>query len=495
MPRLHTVPRMSARVTQMQRCSPTDRIEVMSDLGEKCGVFGVYGKGLDAARLTFFGLYALQHRGQESSGIATTDGENIFCHKKMGLVAQVFAEKDIQKLKGHIAVGHNRYSTSKSSHVKHAQPVYIEDVGLTLVHNGNIPSTDALEHFLASKNVAYKTLSDSEMIAESVAVGMRDGLQLEDAIQKIFPLITGAFSILMMDRHNLVAIRDNYGIRPLSIAKLNGGFVFSSETCALHPIGAEEVRDVQPGEMIVVNESGMRSIQIAVGIQKLDIFEFVYFARPDSVLLGKSVYSVRKNCGVELAKEYPIDVDVIIPVPETAIPVAIGYSQAAGVPLETGLIKNRYIHRTFIQPEQHIREQGVKIKLTPLPEVIAGKKVAIVDDSIVRGTTSRQIVQMVFEAGAKEVHFLVSSPPVRFPDFYGIDTPTQDQLIGAQKTPEEICEFLGATSLHFLSFDGLIRATGLPVDNFCTSCFTGEYPIDIKERAKEIRALPTAKLF
>ena len=467
----------------------------MSDLGEKCGVFGVYGKGMEAARLTFFGLYALQHRGQESSGIATSNGETILCHKKMGLVAQAFAEKDIQRLVGHIAVGHNRYSTSKSSQLKHSQPTHIEDVGLTLVHNGNIPSTTLLENFLASKNVAYKTLSDSEMIAETIAVYMREGSTLEDAVPKAFPLLTGAFSILLMDKHNLVAIRDNYGIRPLSIGTLNGGFVFSSETCAFHPIGAEELRDVRPGEMIIVNESGMRSVQIAMGIQKLDIFEFVYFARPDSVLLGKSVYSVRKNFGIELAKESPLDADVIIPVPETAMPVAIGYSQATGIPLETGLIKNRYIHRTFIQPEQHIREQGVKIKLTPLPEVIRGKKVVVIDDSIVRGTTSRQIVQMLFEAGAKEVNFLVSSPPVRFPDFYGIDTPTQKELIGAQKTPEEIREYLGATRLHFLSYDGLIRATGLHPDMFCTSCFTGEYPIDIKERTSEIHSLPTAKLF
>lgn len=467
----------------------------MSDLGEKCGVFGVYGKDFEAARLAFFGLYALQHRGQESSGIATSDGEQIYCHTKMGLVAQVFAEKDIQKLKGYIAVGHNRYSTSKSSNVKHAQPVHIEDVGLTLVHNGNLPSTLLLEQFLASKNAVYKTLSDSEMIAEALAIYMREGLQLEDAVPKVFPLMTGAFSILLMDRHNLIAIRDNYGIRPLSIGKLNGGFIFSSETCAFHPIGAEEIRDVRPGEMVVVNENGMRSVQIAMGIQKLDIFEFVYFSRPDSILLGQSVYGVRKNCGMQLAKETTLELDVIIPVPETAVPVAIGYSQASGVPLETGLIKNRYIHRTFIEPEQHIREQGVKIKLTPLPEVIKGKRVGVIDDSIVRGTTSRQIVQMLFEVGAKEVHFLVSSPPVRFPDFYGIDTPSQKDLMGAQKTPEEIREFLGATSLHFLSYDGLIKATGLPEELFCTSCFTGEYPIDIKERAKEIQILPAAKLF
>jgi amidophosphoribosyltransferase len=467
----------------------------MKEVSEKCGVFGVYGQGLDAGRLTFFGLYALQHRGQESSGIASSDGESIYCHKKMGLVAQVFAEKDIQKLKGHIAIGHNRYSTSKSSSIKHAQPVLIEDVGLTLVHNGNLPSTLALEQFLASHNAVYKTLSDSEMVAEAVAILMRQGLKIEEAVQKIFPLITGAFSILMMDKHSLIAIRDTFGIRPLSMGTLNGGFVFSSETCAFHPIGASFTRDVNPGEMVVVNENGLKTVQVMPGQQKLDIFEFVYFARPDSHLLGKSVYEMRKNCGVELAKEFPFEADVIIPVPETSIPNAIGLSKATGIPLETGLIKNRYIHRTFIQPEQHIREQGVKIKLTALPEVIRGKKVIVVDDSIVRGTTSRQIVQMIFEAGAAEVNFLVSSPPVLYPDFYGIDTPKQDDLLAAKMNVEEMRQYLGATRLHFLSYDGLIRATGLPENLFCTSCFTGIYPLDIKERAKEIKQLAGAKLF
>lgn len=467
----------------------------MREVSEKCGVFGVFGKNMDAARLTFFGLYALQHRGQESSGIATSDGTQIYCHKKMGLVAQAYSEKDIQKLKGSMAIGHNRYSTSKSSSVKHAQPVFIEDVGVTLVHNGNLPSTTALEEFLASKNAAYKTLSDSEMVAESVAILMREGMKLEDAVQKIFPRITGAFSILMMDKTSLVAIRDNYGIRPLSMATLNGGFVFSSETCAFHPIGAEFTRDVNPGEMIVVDENGMRSHQVMPGTQKLDIFEFVYFARPDSQILGKSVYSVRRNFGKQLAKEMNLEADVVIPVPETAMPVALAYSKHTGIPLETGLIKNRYIHRTFIAPEQHIRDQGVKLKLTPLPEVIRGKKVVVVDDSIVRGTTSRQIVQMLFEAGAKEVNFLVSSPPVLFPDFYGIDTPLQKDLLAAQMNLEEMRQYLGATRLHFLSYDGLIKATGLPESVFCTSCFTGEYPLDIKERAKEIKPLSAAKLF
>ena len=467
----------------------------MKDLGEKCGVFGIYGKDLDAGRLTFFGLYALQHRGQESSGIATSDGETVYAHKRMGLVAQVFREKDILRLPGYMAIGHNRYSTSKSSSVKHAQPVLIEDLSLTLVHNGNLPSTRALEGFLSEKGLPTKQLSDSEMIAETIAYYVRQGHALPEAIQKTYPLMTGSFSILIMDKKQLIAIRDKCGIRPLSIGSLNGGFVFSSETCAFHPIGAEYVRDVKPAEMVIVDENGMKSVMLGEGTQKLDIFEFVYFARPDSMLLGKSVYTFRKNCGIELAKEFPLEADVVIPVPETAIPVALGYAEKTGIPMEMGLIKNRYIHRTFIEPEQHIREQGVKLKLTPLPEVIKGKRVVVVDDSIVRGTTSRQIVAMLFEAGATEVNFIVSSPPVKFPDFYGIDTPLQKNLIAAERTPEEILTYLRATRLHYLSYEGLIRATELPEELFSTSCFTGEYPIDILERKAEIKDLNMKRMF
>src|SRR3989338_4767567 len=381
----------------------------MIDLGEKCAVFGIYGKGLDAGRLSFFGLYALQHRGQESSGIATSDGETVYSHKRMGLVPQVFREKDILRLPGYMAIGHNRYSTSKSSSVKHAQPVLIEDLSLTLVHNGNLPSTRALEGFLSEKGLPTKQLSDSEMIAETIAYYVRQGRTLAEAIQKTYPLMTGSFSILVMDKKQLIAIRDKCGIRPLAIGSLNGGFIFSSESCAFYPIGAQYVREVKPAEM--------------------------------------------------------------------------------------GLIKNRYIHRTFIEPEQHIREQGVKLKLTPLPEVIKGKRVVVVDDSVVRGTTSRQIVAMLFEAGATEVNFIVSSPPVKFPDFYGIDTPLQKNLIAAERTPEEILTYLRATRLHYLSYEGLIRATELPEELFSTSCFTGEYPIDILERKAEIKDLNMKRMF
>jgi amidophosphoribosyltransferase len=489
----------------------------MESLGEKCAVFGVYGKGLDVARLSFFGLYALQHRGQESAGIAVADGDAICLHKGMGLVSQVFTEELMESLKGHIAVAHNRYSTTGGSKVKHAQPMLaagnaalekpdygdtspslldsvslcsgLDDGAIALVHNGNLPSTAALEIYLASKHIATEEFSDSRMIVEAIGAMMRSGNSFEVAVREVYPLLTGAFSILIMSADTLIAIRDSCGIRPLSLARLNGGYILASETCAFPPIGATFVRDVEPGEMVIIDEQGVRSEQLASADQKLDIFEFVYFARPDSHLLGKSVYEVRKNFGVELAKEYIIEADVVIPVPETAIPAAVGYSRQSGIPMELGLAKNRYIHRTFIQPEQHIREQGVKSKLTPIPEVIAGKRLVIIDDSIVRGTTSRQIVKMLFESGAKEVHFLSSSPPVKYPDFYGIDTPKQDKLIAATKSIEEMRIYLGATSLRFLSYEGMIRATGIPESQFCTSCFTGEYPIDIKERASEVRRI------
>lgn len=489
----------------------------MEHLGEKCAVFGVYGKDLDVSRITFFGLFALQHRGQESSGIATADGDAISLHKGMGLVSQVFNDELVQSLPGHIAVGHNRYSTAGGSKVKHAQPMLaagsqsIQKVSyddphpslndsvslcstpdaeaIALVHNGNLPSTKLLAEYLSLKDIDTSEFSDSRMIVEAIAARMRENVDLLSAIKDTYPLLTGAFSILIMSRDRLVAIRDRCGIRPLSIAKLNGGYVVASETCAFAPIGAQFIREVEPAEMLVIDEKGMRSEQLAAPDPKLDIFEFVYFARPDSEILGKSVYEVRRNFGVELAKENKIDADVVIPVPETAIPAAIAYASASGIPFELGLAKNRYIHRTFIAPEQHVREQGVKAKLSPIKKVIEGKRVIVIDDSIVRGTTTRQIAPMLFEAGAKEVHFLVSSPPIKYPDFYGIDTPKQQNLIAATKSIEEIRQYLGATSLKYLSYDGMVAATGIPEDRFCTSSFTGVYPIDILERSAEVKKL------
>jgi amidophosphoribosyltransferase len=458
----------------------------MKKLGEKCAVFGIYGKGLDVSRLTFFGLYSLQHRGQENSGIATTDGEQIFCHKGVGLVAQVFNENIIKSLPGHIAVGHNRYSTSSGAGIEYAHPIEVADKSLTLVHNGNLPSTTLLVNFLKARGIELPEASDSIIITEAIQSIVKEGKSIESAVEQIFPLMTGSFSLLIMTKNKLIALRDQYGIRPLSIAKLNGGYVFASETCAFHPIGANFIRDVNPGEMVVVDEGGLKIKQIVKGIQKLDIFEFVYFSRPDSVLLGKSVYDVRKKFGKRLAEEFLIDADVVIPIPETSIPVAIGYAGASGIPFEMGIVKSRYIHRTFIEPEQHIRDQGVKLKLAPLKEMIENKRVIVVDDSIVRGTTSKQIVKMLFETGAKEVHFVISCPPVKYPDFYGIDLPKQDKLLASKMSVEEMNRYLGSTSLNFLSYDGMIESTGLDEALFCTSCFTGKYPIDLRERTDEV---------
>jgi len=460
-----------------------------NQIREKCGIFGVYGKGFEAARLVHPGLWALQHRGQESSGIASSDGKTIYLHKGMGLVAHVFGEEDLKKLKGYLAIGHNRYSTSGDSTGKHAQPI-LEKVTakktIVLAHNGNLPSTKKLEEFLKTKKISTSGLNDSEMITKAIAVFVKEGLSLEEAIKKAYPYFTGVFCLLVMDEEKLVAVRDSFGIRPLCLGKLNGGFIIASETCALDIVGAKFLREVRPGEMIVIDDKGLKSIQIEKGKPNLDIFEFVYFARPDSMLLGKSVDQVRQNFGEELAKEYKINADIVIPVPDSAIPQALGYSRASGIPFYPGLIKNRYINRTFISPEEHTRHRLVQLKLNPMKHILSGKRVVVIDDSIVRGTTSKQIIKLIRDAGAKEVHMLVSSPPYKFPDFYGINTPNQKDLIAAVKKIPEIAKELGVDSLHYLSLEGLLKAVGLPKEVLCTSCFTGKYPVDIGERAKEI---------
>ncbi len=456
---------------------------------EKCGIFGVYGKGFEAARLVHPGLWALQHRGQESSGIASSDNKQIYLHKGMGLVAHVFGEEDLKKLKGYSAIGHNRYSTSGDSNDSHTQPI-LEKISsgksIALVHNGNLPSTRKLEEFLKGKKVATYGLNDSEMMARSIAVLVKKGLSLEEAIKKAYPFFTGVFCLMVLSRDKVIAVRDGFGIRPLVLGKLNGGYIVASETCALDIVGAKFLREVRPGEMIVISEKGLRSIQIEKGRQRLDVFEFVYFARPDSIILGKSVDQVRQNLGIELAKENKVNADIVMPVPDSAIPAAIGFSKQSKIPFEMGLIKNRYIHRTFISPEKHNRGNIVQLKLNPMGYVLMGKKVAVIDDSIVRGTTSKEIIKMIRNAGAREVHLLVSSPPVRFPDFYGIDTPDQKELIAAVKNTEEIAGELGVDSLHYLSYEGLIKAVGLPEDLLCTALFNGNYPVDIGERKKEI---------
>jgi len=454
-------------------------------LKEKCAVFGVYNAH-DASREVYFGLYSLQHRGQESSGIASSDANRIHVHKSNGLVAQVYQEHDFEHLKGEIAIGHNRYSTSGGTLHQHNQPVHKSGDPIALAHNGNLPSTKALEGFLVKNGVDIEHLNDSEMIYEAIKIVMNQGKSLADAVTETYHLFTGAFALLVMSKDELVALQDPYGIRPLSIGKLNGGYAFSSETCALDTVNAKFIRDVEPGEMVVASKDGLKTYNLVKGQRKLDIFEFIYFARPDSKLLGKRIYEVRQNFGRTLAKEYPVKADVVIPVPESAIPAAIGYSMESGIQYQQGLIKNRYIGRTFIMPDQRLRDKSVQMKLIPVPEVIAGKRVVVIDDSIVRGTTTGKIIKMLRQAGAKEVHVMISSPPVKYPDFYGINTPLQKDLIAANKSVEEIREFIGADSLNYLSYDGLIRATGLPEVTFNTSMFTGKYPIDIKERAQDI---------
>lgn len=465
-----------------------------NEMNEKCGIFGVYGQGLEAARLTHPGLFALQHRGQESSGIVSSMGNEMYLRKGRGLVAQVYTREDLDSLPGHLAVGHNRYSTSKGSTPEHNQPVVrplVKDGEyIALAHNGNLPITVKLEEFLLEKGIDTTSLNDSEMMTEALRHYLLKGSSLDEAVLAAYPLFNGAFSMLCMTKDQLVAVRDSYGIRPLSMARLNGGVIFSSETCALDTIGAIFERDILPGEMVMVDKSGINSTQIAIGVQNLDLFEFVYFARPDSILLGQRVNEVRFRSGVKLAEESFIDADVVIPVPDSAIPVAEGYSERSGIKLRHALMKNRYIHRTFIEPEQHLREREVEMKLIPIPEVLRGRRVIVLDDSIVRGTTQKRLVEILRRAGAKEVHVRISSPPVRFPDFYGIDTPNQYNLIAATKNVEGIRQYIGADSLAFLSFDGLIEATGVPKEMFCTSCFTGQYPINIGDRAKELILAP-----
>ena len=476
-------------------------IDSTDQFTEKCGVFGIIGRnfddhtGLEAARMTFYGLWALQHRGQESSGIVSSDGTNLHSHAAQGLVATVYREEDLEQLPGHLAIGHNRYSTSGGADDCYNQPFLDRKHKFALAHNGNLPDTSELEKFLKDRKVEIDGKNDTAMMVAAITWFIDDGLDMIAAIKKAWPLFTGAFSIVAMDATRLVAFRDECGIRPLSIGTIDGGYVVASETCAFDTVGAEFLRDVEPGELVVIDDKELVSEQIVKSNLKLDIFEMVYFARPDSMLLGKRIDLVRQEFGRRMAKEFPIDADVVVPVPDSAIPAAIGYSQASGIPFEMALIKNRYIHRTFIRPTTQLRERDLKMKLNPVVDLFKDKRVVIVDDSIVRGTTMRHLVSMLFEAGAKEVHLLISCPPVRYPDFYGINTPRQTELMAAYMTIQEMADAVGATSLHFLSFEGMISATGLSEDVFNNSCFNGNYPISIGKRAQEIVPLnPGEKL-
>ncbi len=456
---------------------------------EKCGIIGVYGFESEAARLVHAGLWALQHRGQESSGIASTSGTTLRVFKKNGLVAHVYNEETLALLSGSAAIGHNRYATSGGGDKSHAQPVSSLANKLMLAHNGNLPDTTKLERFLTKNNIPHQYMNDSEMMHAALEYLLSKKNTVSEAIAQLWPLFTGAFCLVLLTKQALYAVRDEFGIRPLCLGKLNGGFVVASESCALDTIGATFVRDINPGELLEISATGLHSTQIKRGTQKLDIFEFVYFSRSDSLLLGKRVDTVRKEFGRQLAKECTIAADVVVPVPDSAISAALGFAAASGIPFDHGLIKNRYIHRTFIQPAQKLRENYVALKLNPIPDVIAGKRVILVDDSIVRGTTAKKLIERIRQAGAKEVHLVISSPPVRFPDFYGIDTPNQKDLIAFTHTQKEIAKSIGADSLHFLSYKGMIAATGLPEKLFTTSAFTGIYPAKIGKKKREVRQL------
>lgn len=464
---------------------------------EACGVFGIFAPGEDVAKLTYFGLYALQHRGQESAGIAAFDGDQVLLHKDMGLVSQVFSEQILQDLQGTIAVGHTRYSTTGSSRVVNAQPAIVNTrLGpLALAHNGNLVNTTVLREALLKTNTQLLTTTDSEMIAHALAEEVNAGKDWLEGAISAFNRCQGAFSLVIGTPDGIIGARDPNGIRPLVIGILPDGegnprYVLASETCGLDIIGAEYLRDVEHGELVWITEQGLASFHWAPRTKrKLCVFEMIYFARPDSVMNEESLYSYRLRLGRQLALEAPADVDLIMGVPDSGIPAAIGFSQETEISYAEGLIKNRYVGRTFIQPTQTMRESGIRMKLNPLKDVLNGKRILIVDDSIVRGTTSRKIVKALRDAGATEVHMRISSPPVTHPCFYGIDTDTQDQLIAATKSVEEIAAQIGVDSLAYLSWEGMLKATGEDPESFCSACFTGDYPVPVPELVKRSKLI------
>ncbi|MDX2244484.1 MAG: amidophosphoribosyltransferase [Leptolyngbyaceae cyanobacterium bins.302] len=471
---------------------------------EACGVFGVFAPGEAVAKLTYFGLYALQHRGQESAGIATFEGDQVHLHKDMGLVSQVFNESVLSQMPGTLAVGHTRYSTTGSSRVVNAQPAVVETVAgsLALAHNGNLVNTPALREELLQNNHNLITTTDSELIAFAIAEEVNTGKTWLEGAISAFNRCRGAFSLVIGTPDGIIGTRDPNGIRPLVIGTLPKDshtdptyYVLASETCALDIIGADYLRDVEPGELVWITEEGLASFHWATQPQpKLCIFEMIYFARPDSVMQNESLYSYRMRIGRILAEESPIEADIVIAVPDSGIPAAIGYSQASGIPYAEGLIKNRYVGRTFIQPTQTMRESGIRMKLNPLKDVLAGKRVVIVDDSIVRGTTSRKIVKALRDAGATEVHMRISSPPVTHPCFYGIDTDSQDQLIAATKSVEAIAAQIGVDSLNYLSWAGMLTATHEDPNHFCSACFTGDYPVTVPELVRRSKLMLEKKV-
>jgi len=446
---------------------------------EECGVFGVYAPGEDVARLTFFGLYALQHRGQESAGIAASDGHRISVRRNLGLVSQAFDEEDLRALPGHIAIGHTRYSTSGSStHERNAGPMYVDtDLGPVAVsHNGNLTNASQLRRELEEAGEEFEGTTDSEVLARMIALGIGD--TIEARIRNVMPRLIGAFSLAVLANDRLYAVRDPMGVRPLCIGQMGEHYVVASESCALMTVGAEFVREVEPGEIIEIDGDGMRSLGTGMPHRHaLCLLELIYFARPDSKIMGDRLHMVRQRMGEALAREAPTDADVVIGLPDSATPAAIGYARASGIPYSEALIKNRYIGRTFIQPSQRLRQTGVRLKFNVLPEVVEGKRVVLVDDTIVRGTTSRPIVNLIRQAGAKEVHMRVHAPPIMWPCYLGVDLAKREELIAARMSVEEIGLHIGADSIDYLSLEGLLEAIGKGDQRFCTGCMTGRYPV------------------
>lgn len=447
---------------------------------EACGIFGAFAPQEDVSRVTFFGLFALQHRGQESTGIATTDGQKIFLQKGMGLVSQFFDEETLEKLKGFAAIGHNRYSTTGSSRECNAQPILVGegDNALALAHNGNIVNSSYLREELERKGIPFQTSTDSEVIAQLILTSPEKNWV--EKIKYAMRRLQGAYSLVLLTRDALIGVRDPFGVRPLCLGSLDGGWVIASETCALDHMGALCMGDVEPGEIVYIDAKGKLSYREPSPRQALCVFEYIYFARPDSSLCGSLIYPCRMSMGAQLAREYPVNADMVIGIPDSATAAGIGYANEAGIPFGEALIKNRYVGRTFIEPQQRLRELGVQLKFNPLHELLKDKKIVVVDDSIVRGTTTPRVINMLRRAGAREVHMRVCAPPLKHPCFFGVDMASRWELIAANKNIHQIKEFIGADSLGYLSMEGLIQSVGVPREKLCHACFTGEYPIPVQ---------------
>ncbi len=452
----------------------------MADMKEACGVFGVYAPGEDVARLTFYGLYALQHRGQESAGIATFDGRDLRLRTGMGLVSQVFEEHDLAHLSGDVAIGHTRYSTTGSSSINNAQPFRADGPfgTVAVAHNGNLVNASRLRESLIDRGIALTSTTDSEVIAFMLVETPGDGWA--ERLATVMKRLEGAYSLVVLAGNEVLAARDSFGVRPLCLGRLNGGFVVASESCALDHLGAAFVRDVQPGEVISIGPTGLHSVQALERKDAACIFEHIYFARPDSRLGGEQLYPVRMRMGAELARLHPVEADIVMGVPDSAIAAAIGYAHESGIPFVEGFVKNRYVGRTFILPDQRIREQGAALKYNALRHVLEGKRVVVVDDSIVRGTTTPHVVRLLRGAGVAEIHMRVCAPPIIRPCFFGVDLATRRELIAAQMSVDEIRRHIGADSLGYLTIERLLEAVGGPKESYCLACFTGRYPIDVQ---------------